>query len=472
VRAERNEIVEAGTEAPNSQGRGPFSWIGEAMQSYGREYWGTFATEFTVLACQLLTYKLAAHFLGMAGFSEYAVAKRTISLIQPLPLLGLGTALPRYIAYSVGQGSGARSARYFGAAAWCVMGTLIPSTILMNLFPSGFAYLFFADRKYANLVFALSLMLAGLALHTLAYSYFRGHLAMKQANLLQLFNVGILPIAAFLIFSHDLRAILLALGLSNTLTACAVLVFTPLRHAAGDVLLEGKELLRYGIQRLPGDFLQMALLALPVAFVAHTSGLQRAGSVAFGISFLTLVAAMFSPLGLVLMPKAARMFAEGATQSVAQHVAHIARMTVILSFSISVMVALSAGTLVRVYLGSDFGQFAKSIRLTIWGAVPFCLYFVLRGVVDAFHRNGVNTRNLFFAFAVFAFLGGLSWFLGKGEISIVVSLLVSLYCLGILTFWETRKIAASLHVGLAFGGEVVRSDSAESFLGMVVTQVK
>src|SRR6266849_4226568 len=79
-----------------------FSWITENLCSHVREYAGTFATEFTVLACQLLTYKLAAHFLGKAGFAEYAVARRTISLIYPLPLLGLGIALPRYIAQAAG----------------------------------------------------------------------------------------------------------------------------------------------------------------------------------------------------------------------------------------------------------------------------------------------------------------------------------------------------------------------------------
>src|SRR6266849_9492025 len=88
--------------APSVGASSPFTWIAEGLGSHAREYGGTFATEFTVLACQLLTYKLAAHFLGKTGFSEYAVARRTISLIYPLPLLGLGIALPRYIAQAAG----------------------------------------------------------------------------------------------------------------------------------------------------------------------------------------------------------------------------------------------------------------------------------------------------------------------------------------------------------------------------------
>src|ERR1700674_64004 len=105
------ETLDTGTESPS---RSRFSWISEAMQSHAREYGSTFATEFTVLACQLLTYKLAAHFLGKTGFAEYAVARRTISLIYPVPLLGVAVALPRYVAHAIGGGNGDRKKRYFG----------------------------------------------------------------------------------------------------------------------------------------------------------------------------------------------------------------------------------------------------------------------------------------------------------------------------------------------------------------------
>ncbi len=395
------EIIEAEAVGGAIAVRSRLSWISEAVRSHAREYGGTFATEFMVLASQLLVYKLAAHFLGKTGFSEYAVARRTISLIYPVPVLGVAVALPRYVAHAIGGGNGSRSERYFGAAIWCMGLGLLACVLLMNAFSRMFAYIFFAGKQYANLVLPLSILLVGLVLHTLAYSYFRGCLEMRRANVLQLVNYGIVE----------------------------------------DVFSEAKELLRYGIQRLPGDFLQMALLGLPVAFVAHSSGIQRAGSTAFGISILTLVASMFSPLGLVLLPKATRMFAKEATEEINLHVTQIARLTAMFSLSVTVIVFLFAGTFVRVCVGPGFVQIAEIIRVVIWAAVPYGLYFVLRGVVDAFHRNGINTRNLFVAFAVFVLLGGIAWFLENGELSIIVSLVVSLYCLGILTFWETRRIA-------------------------------
>src|SRR6266851_1795919 len=121
--------------APSVGASSPFTWIAEGLSSHAREYGGTFATEFTVLACQLLTYKLAAHFLGKTGFAEYAVARRTISILYPIVLLGLGVGLPRYVAIAAGRGDEESKARYLGATLWCVGAAALVCVALLNAFP-------------------------------------------------------------------------------------------------------------------------------------------------------------------------------------------------------------------------------------------------------------------------------------------------------------------------------------------------
>ncbi len=155
------------------------------------EYWPTVATEFSVLVSQIISYKLAAHFLGQHGFSEYAVVRRAVSLISPLPLLGMAVGLPRYIAYSKGAENWAAAERYYGATLRCVGSGIILCVLLLNILKSKFAFLIFGDRTYSQLILPLSMLVAGASLHALVYSYFRGHLAMARANMLQLTNLGI-----------------------------------------------------------------------------------------------------------------------------------------------------------------------------------------------------------------------------------------------------------------------------------------
>ncbi|HJZ62913.1 MAG TPA: lipopolysaccharide biosynthesis protein, partial [Candidatus Acidoferrum sp.] len=377
-------------------------WFRANLHSHVREYGGTFATEFTVLACQLLTYKLAAHFLGKDGFSEYAVARRTISMIYLVPLLGITVALPRYIAHAIGGGHGRRTAKYFGAALWCVGSALLASVLLMNLFSGTFAYLFFADKQYAGLVLPLSVLVVGLALHSLVYSYFRGHLEMRRANLLQLVNLGIMPLAAFFLFGGSVRSVLLSLGILATAGACVGLAMTPVSHAGVHVVPEAKELLRYGVQRVPGDFALMALFTLPATFVAHFRGVQEAGYVAFGISVLNMVGTAFTPIGSILLPRAGRMFASGERRELREYVWGLTKLTVGCSGLMAAALFVVAPRLIHFYLGPNFSEVASITRVVLLGGVPYCLYLVLRNILDAFHEAAITSLFLGAALAVLA----------------------------------------------------------------------
>jgi O-antigen/teichoic acid export membrane protein len=312
----------------------------------------------------------------------------------------------------------------------------------MNLFSSAFSYLFFGGKQYANLVLPLSILVVGLVLHALVYAYFRGNLAMRRANTLQLINLGLVPLLAFAVFNGSVRAVLSALGILTTLMAAVALALTPLRHMTDRILPEAKKLLLYGIPRVPGDFIHMALFTLPVTFVAHERGLQEAGFVAFGISVLNMIGSVFTPAGLVLLPKASKMLAEGARSELRTHVVRIATIATVVAIALTVVFELMADPLVRLYLGTGFADVAASIRLMCLGALPFALYCVLRSLVDAYHTKAVNMLNN--GIACLAFLlcsGGLLAFHASSLIP--VAFLAGIVVLGLLTTREAWKVLAT-----------------------------
>ena len=154
---------------------------------------------------------------------------------------------------------------------------------------------------------------------------------MLQANTLQLMNLAVVPLLAFGLFGSSVRAVLLAAG---SMTLCGVFVgftFTPMREVLNASFAEIKVLLRYGVQRLVGDFALTALMTLPVTILVHLRGVEETGFVSFGITVLSLIGSAFSPVGLILLPKASRMFAEGARADLRAHVAGIMKATVVLA---------------------------------------------------------------------------------------------------------------------------------------------
>lgn len=417
-----------------------FGWMSANLGSHAREYGGTFATEFTVLACQLLTYKLAAHFLGKTGFAEYAVARRTISILYPIVLLGLGVGLPRYVAMAAGRGDEEAKGRYLGATLWCVGIAAVVCVAILNVFPGWLAYLFFGSREYASLIFPMSLVVAGTALHAIAYSYFRGNLHMRSANLLQLVNFGLMPLAVFVFLNKSVESVLTSLGILSLGVAATALAFTPWRSTARDSRQQMKELMRFGIQRVPGDFILMALFALPATFVAHRSGIRAAGFVAFGISMLNVIGSFFSPFGLILLPKAGNLLAAGRSGELRRQVWQLTKITLVVSTGLALGIGLGAETLIRLYLGADFTEGAGILRLVLLAAVPYSLYTVVRNVIDAFHELGITTLILASGFGIFC-LGASGMFASQDKLHVVLlSFLAGVLMLWMLATAETLRI--------------------------------
>lgn len=424
-----------------------FPWLTRTAWNHVCEYAPTFLTEFAVMACQIVTYKLAAHFLGKQGFSEYAVARRAISTIYPVGLLGLGVALPRYIAISSESGGAGLCDRFYGVALRCIGLTMCLIFALINFMPSKFAYLIYGDASYKALAVPISMVLTGLILHAIVYSYFRGHLLMNRANILQFANLGTVPLLAFLPGDRSLEAILRNIGLFSIAISLVALASTPWREIASGSFAEVKILMRYGIPRVPGDFAHMALLGLPAFFVAHSVGVQEAGLVAFGISILSMISAIFAPVGLVLLPKSSLMLATGATAELRRHVLTLVKTSVVISAVLTTLVFLFANPLIHRYLGVDFGDAARVARILCLGAVPYSVFLVIRNVLDAFHDNAVTSLLLVVALGVLALtawpvlVGHANWNL------LLLSFLIALTVLGGLATLEARRVFQRLEVG-------------------------
>ena len=424
--------------------RWKFLPVGQNIVDQGREYVGTFLTEFAVMVSQILLYKLAAHYLGKTGFSEYALVRRTVSLLFPIPVPGQAVGLPRYIGVTNGRGDSKAASLYYGATLWCVGGAAVVCLLLMNLLARPFAYLFFGDKAYWYLSLPLSLMIVGLCVHTVVCGYFRGHMAMNRANVLQFINLAVVPVISFIAFGHSLARVLRAIGLISTLTASIGLFLTPVRAVAENNWQEAKELLRYGIQRVPGDFILVALFTLPATFIAHLKGVEEAGFVAFGISVVTIVGAIFAPVGLVLLPKATLMFAEGARKELREHLRLILLVVLCASVAIVLVIWVWIPDLIRLYLGPGFEQVVPVVRLLILGALPYSLYLVLRNLVDAYHEYGVTAAILSGGLAIF--LAG-SYFgkdLSAKTLSILVAFLVAQITIALLSGLECKRILRTI----------------------------
>ena len=403
----------------------------------------TFVAEFLVLLSYLLVYRLAAIFLGNVGFSEYAVSRRAVSFIQPALLLGLGVAIPRFVAYS-SQSTAKNPDYYFlGATGILVIVTLITLSIIY-VARRGIAFLIFGSYEYTHLILPIALLLIGVISHVLSYTYFQGKLSMLKANLLQIVNIGIIPVVVFL-FTNEAAKLLALMGALWLVTSmiCFFYILRQLEIPPRklDILPYAKELLIYGIQRVPGDFGLAALLSLVAIFTAHTGGgVEQAGYVAFGVSILSSAGSLFAPIGIVLLPQASQMVANLEMAKLRYYVKKILGLSIVSTFVGVIFFIIFADEIIRLYLGTSFLGVSPTAELVAIGIVPYTVFVSMRGILDSYYLKALNAKNIMISLGIFLVCGGMSLFFSADYRFLVVAFIFALFLLSILTLIDIEKI--------------------------------
>lgn len=398
----------------------------------------TFITEFFVLVSGILVYKLAASLFGKMGFSEYALSRRAVSFIQPALLLGLGVGIPRYIAYSTNDKI--KSDSYFLAGFLVLLVASAAFFALFNLNSKTVSFLIFGSNGYAFLVYPISLMLFGLVLHALTYSYFRGHIMMIKANMLQIINMGVVPLIVFYI-SDTVSALLYYTGMLWIIVSCVFLflVFRKIRVSFSKLFERTRELFIYGIQRVPGDFGLAALLSLPAFFTSHIGSVKEAGYVSFGVSVLNMIGAAFAPIGIILLPKASQLIASNSWDILERYTKNILKITVFLTASGVILFEVFAKDILILYLGKELSDIVFMVRILIISAVAYNIYIATRSIIDAIYVKAINTRNIIISLALFVIVTSVALIFFKSPTTVILSFNGAMFFLGALTLYEIKN---------------------------------
>jgi O-antigen/teichoic acid export membrane protein len=403
-------------------------------------YGSTILTESTILFGQLIAYKLAASYLGKDGFSEYALARRTINLLQPASILGLNIAIPRYVAYSAGRRPADSPENYFAPALLIIGSALVVCLVLLNLMKKSAAFLFLGSPQHDDLIPAVGLFLVGLTLHMACEGYFRGRFAMTRANALRLINLGLMPVIIFPVFRDSAEGVLTAIGASMGVASAVALLFTRFGAGVTRLLARAGELVIYGLGRVPADLLQLAFISLPAILIAHLQGIGTAGFVAFGTSVMIMLCSLFPPVSSVLLPEASHMISRGDTDSLKRRVGQVLVAALATTLFSVLAIEFFARPLFRLYLGSTFSDAVGIVRIIIVGALPYAIYLSLRSVIDAFSMTPINSKNMLISFAVFLAGTAAVYLKPLPPAYILAAFVGALYVLGGLTLLEVRNI--------------------------------
>jgi O-antigen/teichoic acid export membrane protein len=413
----------------------------------------TLGVEVAAVTSSLLLTSLISRWLGARALSEYLLLRRVLSWVVSGTMLGLATGLPRFVAHAAGQreannGHGQEESEYFLAASVCMIPNAIFLALLMVYCRGAFAQLMFGNHQETGLVMALALLLVGFAIHRVVYGYYRGLLEMERANLLELCNATLLPLAVILALfrTQPIGAMMFAVGGLMTVIGAmfAIPIVGHLRKLSQprNIGARCKELMKFGIPRVPGDFGAAALTALGPMLAAHYMKIAKVSPLLLGLNMLMVTGYAAGPLGVVLLSKVSMMLGRNKHNELHARL----RLLVVAVMEVSVLtciqLAIFADVIVRVWVGPAFANEMGVIRMVLMAIPPYLFFVALRSTIDAATVKPANTTNVLVSLSVCLGLIG-SWIALFHAHSLLVaiagSLLASQVLLAILTARTFRR---------------------------------
>jgi len=341
--------------------------------------------------------------------------------------------------------AGGRSERAYGVAAVAiVLATLSLAALVLFVLRAQFATLLFGSPRYVALLGGLFAAVVGAVLHGVAYGIFRGQFDIRRANIVQALNAGLMPL---LVLSSSGLSVVSAthwIGGLWTLLAAVQLVIG-LRQATGPVSpaavgIAARELLAYGLPRVPGEFALSALFTIPVSMLARRAGIAAAGQLGFAISLVMLIATAFAPLGVFVLPSVTTRVARRDVTHLRRDVFGMLMVCVAGAAAGIGILELAAPVVVLYGLGRDFAAAIPVIRFVLMAALPYVCYVVLRNVLDAASTWPYNARNLLLGVGLFSVIAAVR----PAADAVAPAILVSVLLVGGLTIFDTWHLLGAM----------------------------
>jgi O-antigen/teichoic acid export membrane protein len=453
---------------------------GGGGRSFVRDVLTTGLGQIAAALGMVILYRLLAARVGTTGFASYALVRQAAWLAFPVVMVGLAGGLPR----AIGVGS-RRPETYLCAAVLISAAATAAITAVMLFLPGPTAALAFGDARRSSLVGPFAATLAATTAYTIAYGYFRGRLRIRRALMLQVGALGIAPVAVIVALGTssvidliDLIAVVLG-GLSGAA------VVGPLvrgfrwatRSSAAGAL---RELWNYGYRRVPGELAQIALIVTAPVAVAHVDSVASVAYLAAGQQLLVLLGFLTLPLGIVVLPTLARLWADDRPRG-RRFGADLAVLGLHAALFITGQAYAFGPLVVRIWLGDPFAAAEPVIRVTALGTGAYVCYLCIRSALDAVAVKSYNSRNNVIALATSVATAAVLLELASTRpvLAVAWGLTAGLIVQGGLAFLTAREIfaitpdrlhlalASSLGIATAGVALTVRSDIAASAGGLI-----
>lgn len=399
----------------------------------------TLLASLIVTAMVVLHYRLLANQLGQDEFAAFTLAKRSLSIVFYTATLGSALAITKVLAGAIEPD---RRSTYIVSGFIVAVIPSIAFAFVVYLFADTAALWIYDDRKYANLVQAQLVLLIGQAVSVFLYSVLRGRMDFRAANVWLVYANGVSQaIAAGVTILPRFANAHTAIALS------AIPLFVAIGFVAGIMLREprretvrfrpvmaaGREILKYGLPRMPSSVAFYGLFALAPLLAIRHLGVTSSGLLVSAQSIFQVIEGLTYALGFVLFPKMVSALSTHIDSALAEKIRTIVSGAVAIGAYLGIHCVIWADVLIYVFLGPQYVSVVPIMRIMCAAIWPYTMFSLLRPVIDATDPKPLNVFNILIAIGVQALIVGVAALASLGIASYAIGVTSSIFVLGILT---------------------------------------
>lgn len=406
----------------------------------------TTITSIVTIFSIIIVTRFLAQGLGSEGFGAYSLTRRILAVICPFVTLQMGIALARYVAISKDDYS------KYSYLLSAVILSIVPTCLVLIiglLFTKEFTLVIFNNAFYSSLFVATLFMVFGYSFYIVLYAFYRGLGQMGKANLWQLASAALCPILISCVYSKsgevDLIVFLMGIGFFISFIPLAFYIFKIFYQDKQIIKIRVhiKELFLYGLPRVPSGITSAGIFSIGPFLAPYFGSLKDAGYLVVGQSLIRIIEGGLVAFGLVILPKAAQLFAEGKNEFLKERIIDIITFTFHIGLFLTLHFFLFADKIVLVWLGEKYLEAVPLMRILLFTIIPYLIYVMFYSVIDAIEKKAINTYNLYIAFTITLSISFILAKLGFGVIGLAIGMATGFLTIGFLTvcyLWKRYQL--------------------------------
>lgn len=398
----------------------------------------TMISQSVVMFLALLLNKLLSNMLGVEGYGQYSIIKKSSSVISFVILGGMGIALPRFFPMAIAKQNFTEAKSYVISSLNVVLitGVLIVGAAIV--FKNSLSGLIIGTGSstlyYATILFAVSITFS-----SWLFAYYRGSNAFLNFAISQVVIQILLTLSA-IIWGSNLQNLLWAwsglsflyviISFSFDLRSKPIFNKYKLKWKL-DLLPQTKTLFRYGLPRMAGDFIMFSLAAFPLIYINKKLGIVASSYFAVGITLTAIISPFFSFLGMVLLPHVSTSIANNQFNSAKKLINKLMLLYIAASAAVTLLLSFGMNFFITVFFSLDFLDAAFVSKIIALSILFESIFLLLRNPIDAVSHFPFNAFNLLISLIVMIFLFAISETLSDFALSFLVVTIVR----AIITFF-------------------------------------